>query len=142
MRSLGRVLIQICMWRRHSVLRPRVAENVCERKMSAESVCPETNCFLTFYGDNITDRVSCIAITGLSSHPFGSWKQRNGQHMWLRDSLPNDLKGARVLLYGYDTSLLQSQTFQNVDDIAITFCKSIKRIRRYDNVSGFPLATT
>jgi hypothetical protein len=31
-------------WRRHSVLRPRVAENVCERKMSAESVCPETNC--------------------------------------------------------------------------------------------------
>jgi hypothetical protein len=28
------------MWRRHSVLRPHVAENVCERKMSAESVCP------------------------------------------------------------------------------------------------------
>jgi hypothetical protein len=56
--------------------------------------------------------------------------------MWLRDSLPYDLKDARVLLYGYDTSLLRSQTFQNIDDIAIAFCKSIRRIRSYDNVSG------
>jgi hypothetical protein len=55
--------------------------------------------------------------------------------MWLRDSLPYDLKRARVLLYGYDTSLLRSQTFQNIDDIAIAFCKRIRDIRRHNNVS-------
>jgi len=55
--------------------------------------------------------------------------------MWLRDSLPKDLKGARVLLYGYDTSLLDSQTFQSIDDIAIAFCERIRGIRTNENVS-------
>ena len=55
--------------------------------------------------------------------------------MWLRDSLPNDLKGARILLYGYDTNLLCSQTFQSIDDVAIAFCKSIRGIRTRENVS-------
>jgi hypothetical protein len=49
--------------------------------------------------------------------------------MWLRDSLPQDLQGARVLLYGYDTNLVQSQTFQDIDDIAVTFSRSIRSIR-------------
>jgi hypothetical protein len=31
------------LWRRHAVLRPRVAENACECKMPVESACPETN---------------------------------------------------------------------------------------------------
>jgi hypothetical protein len=55
--------------------------------------------------------------------------------MWLRDGLPHDLKGARVLAYGYNTNLLQSQAFQSVDDIAIAFCKSIRSVRRRGNVS-------
>jgi hypothetical protein len=56
--------------------------------------------------------------------------------MWLRDGLPHDLKGARVLIYGYDTNLLDSQTFQSVEDIAIAFCKSIRSIRMHNKVSG------
>ena len=55
--------------------------------------------------------------------------------MWLRDSLPFDLKGVRVLLYGYDTSLIGSQTFQSIDDIAIAFCERIRGIREHENVS-------
>jgi hypothetical protein len=57
--------------------------------------------------------------------------------MWLRDGLPHDLKGARVLVYGYNTNLLESQTFQNVDDIAIAFSKSIRSIRMHNKVSGW-----
>jgi len=83
----------------------------------------------------ITDHVSCLAITGLGSHPFGSWKQRNGQHMWLRDGLPCDLKGARILSYGYNTNLLRSQAFQSVDDIATAFSVSIRSIRKRKPVS-------
>jgi hypothetical protein len=46
------------------------------------------------------------------------------------------LKGARVLVYGYNTNLLESQTFQNVDDIAIAFSESIRSIRIHNRVSG------
>jgi hypothetical protein len=56
--------------------------------------------------------------------------------MWLRDSLPRDLQGARVLLYGYDTSLLQSQSFQDISDIAIAFSRSIRSIRPSYQVCG------
>ena len=56
--------------------------------------------------------------------------------MWLRDSLPYDMEGVRVLTYGYDTSLVGSQTFQSIDDIAISFNKGIRRIRSHINVSG------
>ena len=56
--------------------------------------------------------------------------------MWLRGGLPSDLKGVRVLSYGYDTSLFQSQTFQSVDDIAIAFSKSIRSIRRNNQVGA------
>ncbi|KAI9761696.1 MAG: hypothetical protein M1840_001727 [Geoglossum simile] len=80
--------------------------------------------------DGSGHRIDCIAITGLGSHPFGSWKQRNGEHMWLRDSLPDDLEGARVLIYGYNTGLLQSQAFQNIDDLAISFSQNIRSIRQ------------
>ena len=55
--------------------------------------------------------------------------------MWLRDGLPHDLKGARVLVYGYNTNLLESQTFQRVDDIASAFSKSIRSIRIHNKVS-------
>jgi hypothetical protein len=56
--------------------------------------------------------------------------------MWLRDSLPDDLQGARMLLYGYDTNLLQSDSFQDIDDIAGTFRTNIRSIRRSHKVSG------
>jgi hypothetical protein len=55
--------------------------------------------------------------------------------MWLRDSLPHDLKGARGLLYGYNTDLLQSQSFQNIDDIAVAFSRCIRSVRGH-KVSG------
>ncbi|KAH0543156.1 hypothetical protein FGG08_002501 [Glutinoglossum americanum] len=45
-------------------------------------------------------------------------------------SIELDLKGARVLLYGYDTGLVRSESFQNIDDIAVTFSRSIRSIRR------------
>ncbi|KAF5235110.1 hypothetical protein FAUST_7282 [Fusarium austroamericanum] len=36
-------------------------------------------------------KVDIIAISGLRGHAFGSFKERDGDHMWLRDSLPYDL---------------------------------------------------
>ena len=38
--------------------------------------------------------------------------------MWIRDGLPKDLKGTRTVIYGYDTKLHDSQSFQSISDLA------------------------
>ncbi|XXH04158.1 Peptide chain release factor 1, mitochondrial [Hypoxylon texense] len=76
--------------------------------------------------------VDLIAISGLGGHAFGSFKERRGEHMWLRDALPHHITGdgsnnpiARVMIYGYDSSLQQSNSFQNLDDIGNSFLNSL-----------------
>lgn len=76
--------------------------------------------------------VDCVAISGLASHPFGSWKHREpgSDFMWLRDRLPQDVPQLRSLIYGYDTKLFKSHSFQDLDDIAWSFIASLKELRR------------
>jgi len=50
--------------------------------------------------------------------------------MWLRDRLPHDFKEVRSIIYGYDTRLLQSQSFQGIDDLALSFLAQLKSIGR------------
>lgn len=50
--------------------------------------------------------------------------------MWLRDKLPKDVPKLRSLIYGYDTKLSKSRSFQDLDDIAWSFIASLKEIRR------------
>ena len=45
--------------------------------------------------------------------------------MWLRDALPWHLTGARVLIYGYDSKLAESHSYQNLEDIASRFRASL-----------------
>ncbi|KAI0850599.1 hypothetical protein F5Y00DRAFT_268344 [Daldinia vernicosa] len=65
----------------------------------------------------------CIAISGLASHPFGSWQPhgRDKSFMWIRDELPQFLPTVRFILYGYDTTLRPSTSFQRVSDLANSF---------------------
>ena len=48
--------------------------------------------------------------------------------MWLRDSLLSDLPGIQVLLYGYDSDLVDSHSFQSVGDIATPLCAKLRAI--------------
>ena len=50
--------------------------------------------------------------------------------MWLRDRLPRDVPQLRSLIYGYDTKIFKSHSFQDLDDIARSFIESLKEIRR------------
>jgi alpha-beta hydrolase superfamily lysophospholipase len=38
--------------------------------------------------------------------------------MWIRDALPKHLLGVRAVIYGYDTKLKSSQSFQLIPDLA------------------------
>ncbi|KAI1440544.1 hypothetical protein F5Y02DRAFT_402664 [Annulohypoxylon stygium] len=62
----------------------------------------------------------CIALSGLSSHPFGSWQPKKGdkRFMWIRDALPLDLPQIRPIIYGYETTLPRSKSFQTITDLA------------------------
>jgi hypothetical protein len=86
-----------------------------------------------------TNISSLIAISGLGGHAFGSFKEKGGSYMWLRDSLPNDLPRTRILVFGYDTPLKNSTSFQSIDDLGIHLRSSISNIRNYANVrkTGF-----
>lgn len=78
----------------------------------------------------LTMSISIVAISGLNGHAYGSFKQRSGSFMWLRDALPRDISCARVMIYGYDTCLVNSESFQNISDLGMRLRKSIVDIRR------------
>lgn len=67
--------------------------------------------------------ISFIAVSGIGSHPFGSWQPHGGdkRFMWLRDALPKTFPSSRVILYGYETELRNTNSFQKISDIAGTF---------------------
>lgn len=78
--------------------------------------------------------VSCVALSGLGGHAFGSFKERGGNHMWLRDALPVDLPGVRVWIYGYDTKLAASTSFQDLEALASNFRRVLISARRRTSV--------
>ncbi|KAF4987186.1 hypothetical protein FGRMN_10502 [Fusarium graminum] len=78
-------------------------------------------------------KVDVIAISGLGGHAFGSFKERGGDYMWLRDSLSYDVVDkdtddpiVRVMIYGYESSVVNSNSFQNIEDLATSFHSSLR----------------
>ncbi|ETS76501.1 hypothetical protein PFICI_11888 [Pestalotiopsis fici W106-1] len=65
-------------------------------------------------------RCDCIVLSGLASHPFGSWQPKgdNKSYMWIRDTLPTSMDGVRFILFGYDTTLKDSDSFQTIVDLS------------------------
>lgn len=49
--------------------------------------------------------------------------------MWLRDALPLDFPNARILIYGYNTGLVRSSSFQNLTDLGRGLQVDMKGIR-------------
>ncbi|VUC22222.1 unnamed protein product [Clonostachys rosea] len=81
-----------------------------------------------------------ISISGLSSHPFGSWQPRGADKsfMWIRDELPAFVPGVRAFTYGYDTNLINSNSFQLISDIARGFIEHL-RIGGWSLTSARPI---
>ncbi|KAK4080934.1 hypothetical protein Trihar35433_2039 [Trichoderma harzianum] len=81
-------------------------------------------------------KVDLVAISGLGGHPFGSFKERDGEHMWLRDALPYDVTEesndnrpvSRVMVYGYSSNLFQSDSCQNLEDLGTAFHRHLRKL--------------
>lgn len=72
--------------------------------------------------------IDIVALSGLNGHAFGSFKEKGGARMWLRDDLPYDLPAARIFTYGYDTNP-KNVSFQNLSDLAGTFRDRLRILR-------------
>ncbi|CEI70947.1 unnamed protein product [Fusarium venenatum] len=86
----------------------------------------------TLYAPPLDDhKVDVIAISGLGGHAFGSFKERGGDYMWLRDSLPSAITKdtgepmARVMIYGYESSIAQSKSIETLECLATSFRDSL-----------------
>jgi hypothetical protein len=77
---------------------------------------------------------SIIAVTGLAGHAFGSWKSKNNYEMWLRDFLPQSVANTRILTYGYDTKMHDSQSEASILELGKSLLESIKITRGKDTV--------
>ncbi|KAL4962580.1 uncharacterized protein BDV14DRAFT_178258 [Aspergillus stella-maris] len=76
-----------------------------------------------------TAEVDVIAVPGLGSNAIGSWKSPSSNRLWLRDFLPDDVPNIRILIYGYDTSLLGNDAKESIEDLGSRFLESIKAFR-------------
>jgi hypothetical protein len=59
---------------------------------------------------------------------MGSWQPRGNDKSfnWIRDALPELVPGVRFILYGYNTKLVGSKSFQTVPDLAINLINELK----------------
>lgn len=78
--------------------------------------------------DSVLNIYSLIALSGLNGHAFGSFKVKGDSFMWLRDSLPAKLPGTRILIYGYDTQLVGSRSFQILQDLGMSLRDTLHMI--------------
>lgn len=80
---------------------------------------------------------------GLNGHAFGTWAchdedQANLETMWLRDFLPTQIRGVRVLTYGYNSTLLGPNTsVSTVRDFASDLLRRILADRDLKKVCRF-----
>ncbi|WKT53426.1 hypothetical protein QSH57_003988 [Fusarium oxysporum f. sp. vasinfectum] len=86
--------------------------------------------FTPFHRASDTEcHIDVIAVCGLGGHALGSFKEKNGRFVWLRDALPSDTPNARILTYGYNSQLVGSESFQSLTDLGRTLQVDLEDIR-------------
>ncbi|KAL7917378.1 hypothetical protein ACQKWADRAFT_324692 [Trichoderma austrokoningii] len=78
--------------------------------------------------------IDIIAISRIGGHAFGSFKKKGGNYMWLRDALPKDIPTARIMIYGYNSTIASSTSMQNLEDLATSFRDSLLPLVRSDTL--------
>ncbi|KAL2675967.1 hypothetical protein IWX47DRAFT_416009 [Phyllosticta citricarpa] len=90
--------------------------------------------FTALYSPPETERtLDVIALPGLGGHPFWSFKARKQDFMWLRDGLRKSVPSAQVLVYGYDSHLQKSNSFQSLQDLGLNFALALMSLIKASN---------
>ena len=60
-------------------------------------------------------RVDIVAVHGLNGNATRTWTDPKSKKLWLQDSLPADIEGARVMTFGYNADTACKTTADIVD---------------------------
>lgn len=74
--------------------------------------------------------IDVVAVHGLQGDAYQTWEHENGS-LWLRDFLPFDIPDARIMTFGYDSSVSFSRSVGKIADTALDLLNhlSAKRTR-------------
>ena len=62
--------------------------------------------------------VDVVAVHGLQGSAIRTWEHSNGK-MWLKDFLPPEIPFARIMTFGYDSTVLLSKSVAKIEDKAL-----------------------
>ncbi|KAI8680929.1 hypothetical protein NCS55_00341800 [Fusarium keratoplasticum] len=74
--------------------------------------------------------VDIVAIHGLGGHPFKTWTEKEGRHLWLRDSLPVHVPQARIMTFGYDSTVVFGKSRSQIHDYAMDLASRLEMLRQ------------
>lgn len=82
---------------------------------------------------------SVCAVHGLGGNAFDTWMSE--KKMWLRDILPNNspFGRARVMTYGYDSTLINKKSNDRIKDWADELLRQIGHVRTADSEQKRPI---
>jgi hypothetical protein len=78
--------------------------------------------------------VDVVAVHGLQGHPYKTWQDDNGIN-WLKDFLPKDVPDARILTFGYDSSVALSKSVAGIEDHALRLLNTLFLEREIDKAN-------
>lgn len=73
-------------------------------------------------------QIDVLAVSGLGSHAFGSFVNKEDGNMWLADNIGKDLPNARAMIYGYESGLQNSTSFVQFPDLAGPLLVAIQQL--------------
>jgi hypothetical protein len=84
--------------------------------------------------------IDVIAVHGLQGDAYKTWEHENGS-LWLRDFLPTDVPFARIMTFGYDSTVAFSKSVAKLEDKALDLLNrlSVERDINDINKSGRPI---
>ncbi|KIK63472.1 hypothetical protein GYMLUDRAFT_72124 [Collybiopsis luxurians FD-317 M1] len=77
-------------------------------------------------------RVDILALHGLNGHAFRSWESHDASFMWLRDCLPEQMPGVRILTYGYNANVYSDVSTGRMRTFSETFLERLRYMRESD----------
>ncbi len=78
-------------------------------------------------GNSYMNMYSLVAVHGLGGHAANTWTNAS-THFWPRDFLPKAFPDARVLSFGYESSIMSRST-AGIKDIAVQLLSSLSSYR-------------
>lgn len=83
--------------------------------------------------------IDIVAVHGLLDDPFHAWE--GGGRNWLCDEgfLPHLIPSARIMTYGYNSTVALSQSIAGIDQFAETLLNLLEQERRSPNEKVRPL---